>query len=47
MGMIERFNEYTVALERAYQEDDWSLLALAVVLRVRRAANARHSRCAG
>jgi hypothetical protein len=27
MGMIERFNEYTVALERAYQEDDWSLLA--------------------
>jgi len=27
MGTIERFNEYTVALERAYQEDDWSLLA--------------------
>jgi hypothetical protein len=27
MGMIERFNEYTVALERAYQDDDWSQLA--------------------
>jgi hypothetical protein len=27
MGTIERFNEYKVTLERAYQEDNWSLLA--------------------
>lgn len=26
MGMIERFVEYTVALEEAYQTDDWSRL---------------------
>ena len=28
MGMIERFKEYTVALEEAYHDDDWSRLAL-------------------
>jgi hypothetical protein len=27
MGMIERFVEYTKALEQAYQDDDWSKLA--------------------
>jgi hypothetical protein len=27
MGMIERFMEYTKALEEAYQDDDWSRLA--------------------
>ena len=27
MGMIERFKEYTVALEEAYHDDDWSRLA--------------------
>ena len=27
MGMIERFKQYTVALEKAYQADSWSSLA--------------------
>ena len=27
MGMIERFKEYTDALEEAYHDDDWSRLA--------------------
>ena len=27
MGMIERFTEYTTALEEAYHDDDWSRLA--------------------
>jgi hypothetical protein len=27
MGMIEHFKEYTVALEGAYHDDDWSRLA--------------------
>jgi hypothetical protein len=27
MGIVERFNEYAATLERAYQDDDWSLLA--------------------
>ncbi len=27
MGMIERFKEYTDALEAAYHDDDWSRLA--------------------
>jgi hypothetical protein len=27
MGMVERFTEYTTALEEAYHDDDWSRLA--------------------
>jgi len=27
MGMVERFKEYTAALEEAYHDDDWSRLA--------------------
>ena len=27
MGTVERFNKYAATLERAYQDDDWSLLA--------------------
>ena len=28
MGMIERFKKYTVALEEAYHDDDWSRFAI-------------------